>query len=286
MRTIIISDITETPDSIIPYGLNVGKLTETRVDILHYFDPRLIQGKYSSISDSQSFSPGEKLSHGEILHREREITHAQIEKLLSKEASRLNYPLRVNTITEIEDIETAISLQIKKYDNPMVITGTTPGSSMTANLQDLLNLILKIDVRILIIPPGKRFVKPEKCCLITDLTSETNKKIHTLFSWLSPIATKVYTSAVVNTHFKSRGPQSIAEWKRALLPYHDKIKSDTTEIFYFNEIALAFESICEQKSPDLVVLPNSKDTELAKYLFAYNNLKKLTEQISIPVLIY
>jgi hypothetical protein len=286
MRTIIISDITETSDSIIPYGLNVGKHTETRVDILHYFDPRLIHGKYSSISDSQSISPGEKLSHGEILHREKEITRAQIEKLLSKEASRLNYPLRVNTITEIEDIETAISLQLKKYDNPIVITGTTPGSSMTANLQDLLNLIIKADGRILIIPPGKKFEKPEKCCLITDLTSETNKKIQKLFSWLSPISTKVYTSAVVNTDFKSFGDQRMEEWKRALAPYNDKIKSDTTEVFYFNEIALAFEIICEQKNPDMMVMPYNKNTELSKYLFAYNNLKKLVEQIRIPVLIY
>lgn len=286
MRTIIISDITETSDSIIPYGLNVGKHTETRVDILHYFDPRLVHGKYTSISDSQSITPGEKLSHEEILHREKEITHAEIEKLLSKEASRLNYPLRINTITGIEEPEYAIPDQIKKHENPLIITGTAPGSSMASDLQDLLNLILKTDVRILILPPGKKFVKPGRCCLVTDLTSETNKKLAKLFSWLSPLASKIYTSAVVNTGLNSRGNHKMEEWKKALAPYQDKIKSNSTEILYIDEMNIAFENICDHKIPNMVALPKNKDTHLTKYLFADNKVKKLIEQIEIPVLLY
>jgi len=38
MRTIIVSDITETSNSIITYGLNIGKHTQTKADIIHCFD--------------------------------------------------------------------------------------------------------------------------------------------------------------------------------------------------------------------------------------------------------
>lgn len=286
MRTIIISDITETSDSIIPYGLNMGKHTETRVDILHYIDPRLVHGKYTSISDSQSVTPGEKLSHKEILRREKEITQAWLDKLLSKEASRLNYPLRVNTVTEIENPEEAIAEQIKKNDNPIIITGTTPGSSMASDLQELLNLILKTDVKILIIPPGRKFVKPGKCCLVTDLTSEANKKLKDLFSWLNPLVSRVYTSAVVNVGFNIRNNRKMEEWNKALTPYDDKTNSNTTGVLYIDEVEVAFENICEHKNPDMIVLPKNKNTHLSQYLFAQNNVKRLTEQIKIPVLLY
>lgn len=286
MRTIIVSDISETSESIIPYGLNVGKYTETRVDIFHCIDPSIVQGKYSSLSDSQSITPGQKLSHEEILHREMGIIDGKLSMLLSRQASMLNYPLRINTITEIGDIESSISKQIEKHDNPLVITGTRPGSSMTVNLQELLLLIEELDVRILIVPPGKKFRMPNNCCLVTDLYAEGNKKIPKLFQWLNPLVTRFFTSAVVKIDSNKNRSREIEEWISAIQPYIEKAQIGQPEIVHIDYMNIAFESICNRKNPDLIVLPKNKDSHFSKYLFHDNNVKKLVESINVPVLLY
>jgi len=44
MKTIIMSDSGSKSESIIPYGLNIGKHTETAGDIVHIINPRTQQG--------------------------------------------------------------------------------------------------------------------------------------------------------------------------------------------------------------------------------------------------
>jgi len=286
MRTIIISDISETSDSIIPFGLNIGKHTQTKVDILHCFDPAIIQGPYSPYSDSQSITPGEKLSHEEILKREKGIISDKLSRFLSREASVLNYPLRVNTITDIGDIESCITEQIKNHENPLIITATKPGGSMTVGLQELLKVIFKLNVMVMIIPPGKKFSKPNTCWLVTDLHAEGNGKIKKLFDWINPLVEKVLTSVVVRVNTKSNHNEAINDWREALQPYTDKADVDTIEIFRVCNIHTCLDSICDQKNPHIAVLPKNKNSFFRKYLLAHNNAKKLTESINIPVLLY
>ena len=286
MRTIIISDISEKSDSIIPYGLNVGKYTQTKVDILHCIDPEIIQGPYSPYSDSQSITPGEKFSHEEILQREKGIINDKLSRFLSREASVLNYPLRVNTITEIGDIESCIAEHIKDHENPLIITGTKPGGSMTVGLQELLKVIFKLNVMVMIIPPGMKFTQPNACWLVTDLYAQGNKKIKKLFDWINPLVTKVITSVVVRVNSGNNNKKEINDWKAVLQPYADKIDIEALEIFHVCNMHTCFDSICETKSPHMAVLPKNKNSFFMKYLLAHNNAKKLTESINVPVLLY
>jgi hypothetical protein len=286
MRTIILSDITETDNSIIPYGLNIGKIAQTKVDIIHCFDPVIIKGTYSPYSDSQSFTPGQKLSHEEILHREKGIINDKLSRFLSREASVLNYPLRVNTITEIGNIESCITEQIIKHENPLIITGTKPGGSMTVDLQELLKIIAKHNAMVMIIPPGKKFVPPDTCWLVTDLYAEGKGKIKKLFDWINPLVTKVFTSVVVRVRSKSNHEKDIGDWKAVLQPYAEKTDLETLEIFRIGNMHTCFAGICDGKNYKMAVLPKNKNSFFSKYLLAHNNAKKLTESINIPVLLY
>jgi hypothetical protein len=51
MSTIIISDIDNKSESVVPYGLNIVKFVESEPDVLHIADRRMHQGKISSFSD-------------------------------------------------------------------------------------------------------------------------------------------------------------------------------------------------------------------------------------------
>jgi hypothetical protein len=286
MRTIILSDISETSNSIIPYGLHIGKHTQTKVDVLHCFNPVIVQGYYSPYSDSQSITPGKKLSHDEVLQREKGIINDKLSQLLSKEASLLNYPLRVYTITEIGDTNDCISGIIKKHNNPLIITGTKPASSMTSNLKDLLKILFNYNVMIMIIPPGKKFIKPKTCCLLTNLDAEGNSTIKKLFEWLDPLVTKVFTSAVVRFNQRSNHDKAKNDWKKALQPYSDKTDITSLAVTYVDDLNIAFEHICGRKNFDMIIMPKNRDSFFSEYLFHDDNAKQLTESLNKPVLLY
>ncbi len=286
MRTIILSDITEETPSIIPYGLNVAKYAETRVEILQYSDPKLVQGTYSPISDSQSITPGEKLSYEQILHRETEIAKEKLDRLLSREASRLNYPLRINTIAEITDPEKAIADKLDEFENVMVITSTNPSHSMASGLDDVLTVLQKLNTRILIIPAGKKFIKPAKCCLVTDLSKEASQNLENLFSWINPLAERIYTSAVIHNESGSNSSQQIEQWQQALKAYSQFLASDSTEVVRIDEPDVAFENICRHKRPDMVVYPKNGKSYFSRLLFSEGYLRNFSEMLNIPVLLY
>ena len=105
MKIIIISDLNSRWETIIPYGLNLAKNLEAEVDLLHIIDPRENQAQYTSYSDSQSITPGSTLSQDEVIQRERNLAELKMDKALSAEVSRLNYPLKVNRIIESSSID-------------------------------------------------------------------------------------------------------------------------------------------------------------------------------------
>lgn len=68
---------------------------ECELDIVHAIDSRSYHRMLSSYADSQTITPGNKLSHDEIMRREKKSAQKALDKMLSKEASKLNYPLKM-----------------------------------------------------------------------------------------------------------------------------------------------------------------------------------------------
>ncbi|MFW6248829.1 MAG: hypothetical protein ACOC4J_03565 [Bacteroidota bacterium] len=184
MKTIIASDLDKDKKSIIPYGLNIGKHTETRVEILHFVDPTLVQGTYSPFSDSQSVTPGEKLSHEEILKRNKDQKERDLDKLLSKEASRLNFPLRYHATVEIKETEEGLSETLEGDEDSLIVTGTEPSETFLKNLHGLLNFMYEKNNLLLVIPQGTDFVKPDRATLITNFLSDDTPQLEKVISWI------------------------------------------------------------------------------------------------------
>ena len=84
MRIIIISDVKGQTQSIIPYGLDLAKYLESEVEIFHLVDSRIQQGVSSVYGDSHSITPGKKLSHPEIIEREKQQIEKELDQMLSQ----------------------------------------------------------------------------------------------------------------------------------------------------------------------------------------------------------
>lgn len=114
MNTLLISDIKGQQESIIPFALNFCKLISNRVRIIHPMDPQKHPAVSSSFADSQSFEVAEKLTHEQIIKREINEIETMIDKLLSHEASRLNFPLRFSTSVTENTLTLYYILNLKK----------------------------------------------------------------------------------------------------------------------------------------------------------------------------
>jgi len=197
MKTIIISDIGGKDKSIIPYGLNMGKHNETEVMIHHIIDPRMHQGTTTPYADSQSVTPGKKLSHEEIFEREKGFARKQLDKLLSAEASRLNYPLKYDTSVEVESLDLKLRKILSHDKEDLCVASLVPDNSMVSELGELLEITLKTEVPLLLVPPGHTFGEPAEVALVTDYSMGSYEPVKQALNWFDafPITVKAFDIA-------------------------------------------------------------------------------------------
>ncbi|HSH50562.1 MAG TPA: hypothetical protein VK982_02455 [Bacteroidales bacterium] len=167
MKIIIISDIKGECESVIPYGLHLAKSLESEVEILHIIDSRTLQGVPSVYSDSQTVSPGNKLSHKEIIDREMNCAKMELDKLLSSEASRLNYPLKIETFIEEGSIEKLISQRIEPANESILLMNSVPDNFVFRSKQEIKDIIYRIDTLSLLVSPGYKYKEFKKVALLS-----------------------------------------------------------------------------------------------------------------------
>jgi hypothetical protein len=173
MKTIILSDINNSAKSIIPYGLRLARELESEVDLLHVIDPRTHTGAYSSLSDSQSISPGETLSHAETIQHAKNRVSIKLDKLLSAEGSRLNYPLKINRIVVENSLEDELEQRLAQNHDSLLLVNAEVDQDMIDTTEELVRLIKKTGVPSVIVPPGESF-KPAISALMP-INLEHNK---------------------------------------------------------------------------------------------------------------
>ncbi len=197
MKTFIISDIGGKDKSIIPFGLHMGKHNETDVMIHHIIDPRMHQGTTTPYADSQSITPGRKLSHEEIFEREKNYAKKQLDKLLSAEASRLDYPLKYDTSVEVESVNLRLQKILSEDKEDLCVASMVPDNSMISDLAELLEIIGKVELPFLLVPPGYDFREPAEIALITDYSEESCEPVKRALAWFDafPIAIKAFDIA-------------------------------------------------------------------------------------------
>ena len=184
MKIIIISDIKGECESVIPYGLHLAKSLESEVDIVHIIDPRSLQGVQSVYSDSQTLSPGNKLSYTEIIEREKKCAEIELDKLLSSEASRLNYPLRIETFIEEGSIEKLISQRIELTKESILLMNSVPDNFVFSSKKEILDIVYRFDALSLLVSPGYKYKEFKKVALLPLPKLKKISKIKERFKFL------------------------------------------------------------------------------------------------------
>lgn len=286
MKTIIISDIEGKSESIIPYALNVGKHTRSEVDILHIIDSRKQQGVSSSYANSQSITPGDVLSHEEIQLREKNRASLALHKLLSAEASRLDYPLEIEVKVDVESVEKGIKKITKEYPGSLLVHSLEPANSMISDLNELFSITRDLGSMVLIVPPGLKFAVPEAVMVLTDFTHDSHESIHHAFDWLGAFNPMITAFGITRMKNFVDMEMKSAAWKQVVEEYLDSRKSVKTNVITGanrNETILNY---VRRNDPDMVLLPKLILKPKVARLIAGDNSRQLITAMKKPVLLY
>lgn len=168
MKIIIVSDIKGKSKSIIPYGLNLAKHLQCEVNIIHAIDSRTQQGLHSPYADSQSITPGNKLSQAEIVMREKNTTQTELDKMLSKEASKLNFPLKIKIVIQANTIKASINMAIRNVSSYIILVNSEADNYIFHSRNEILETFKNNLSTVILVPSGMVFNGLNQVLLITD----------------------------------------------------------------------------------------------------------------------
>ncbi len=284
MKTFIISDIHGKSESIIPYGLNLAKTFEAEVDILHTIDSRVFQGEYSSFSDSQSITPGHTFSQEEVIEREKNWAKIELDKLLSSEASRLNYPLNINTIVEENSIMEAAQTKHQNEPTAIFVISIEPDGYIFETKEEIRETIKNTGIICILVSPGIEFRGFKKVLLPTDFDSKKISAFTVVKSFLEHFKPIVNAVSVTTQNDFTELELKGKAWKEVAGKYFlpSTLKTNVIEGEKFMDTLLTY---LKRNNFDLVLLVLQKPNAI-KSLFTKNELSTLPEHTNMPVLLY
>lgn len=282
MKIIIISDIKGECDSVIPYGLHLAKSLELEVDILHIIDPRTIQGVQSAYSDSQTVSPGKKLSHAEIVEREKNHAEMQLDKKLSIEASKLNYPLKINTIIEEGSLESKIRKQLISDKECLFLMNSMQDMFIFQSKREILDIVYNLNTVFLLVPPGYSYKEIRNVFLLSYPTPKKINKIKINISFLKDFKPTINAVNIVRVrdYVSIQRKDKVLEGiiKDRFTPFD--FKMNTVEGNNYIHVLAGF---IEKNNPDLILNLTNRKSFFYSILQKKRN-KQLIEDINVPVL--
>jgi hypothetical protein len=284
MKTIIISDIKSKEPSIIPYGLHLASAMGSEADIIHVIDSRTTQGVPSSYADSHTVSPGGKQSHDQIIEKEILLTRDSLSQLISREVSRLNYPLKVNTVVEENSIEIKLKDFTKTSNNRPVIliASSEPDGHIFESIHEILKILKKSDAVTVLVPPGEEFNSFDNILMVTDFSRDEFEKHKKIFSLLgrNNHVIKALATPDVNKEIMTEKSNTWKEYARKLMPGSDIIIATSDE----NSLDSLLDRI-EDDDPDILVNVRDKQSFIDKLLGNKKFERNLVSAVRRPVMI-
>ena len=282
MKTIIISDINNSAESIIPYGLRIARGLESEVDILHVIDPRSHQGSYSSVSDSQSISPGDTLSHAETMQHAKNQASVKLDKLLSSEASRLNYPLKINRVIVENSFEEELEQRLAQNPDCLLLVNAEADEDVLDTTEEIVRMIKKTGVPSVIVPPGQSFKAQMSALMPLNLDENNFSSVTDIRFFFDGFQITIDAVGVVsNGNYTNMELKSVA-WKDAVSDFYLPKTELKTNILEGKDINATIGNYFKRNDRDLLILINENNDTKSSVL----DTVELIDSVKSPTLVY
>lgn len=283
MKTTIISDIHSEAKTIMPFGLRVGRAFETETDVLHIIDSRALQGEYGQMSDSQSITPGDKFSQQEIFEREKTRAEKKMDDILSAEASRLNYPLKVNRVIVENTVEDEIIKRVGEDELNLFVISAEPDGTIFQSLDEILDVLKTAGAIAIIVPPEKKYSDFEKIILPVDFSTDEITQfteVKFVIEKFKPLMNVVSATKDENyLEMEMKADSWAKNAKKSFLPTN--IKTNILEGDDFADTVMRF---IQRNKPDLVMLFRKKQNPMES-IFKDDAVNKIINNVDVPSLV-
>lgn len=253
MRTIIISDIKSNEESIIPYGLHIAKLLESEAEVVHIIDPRIQQGVSSSYSDSQTITPGDKLNHEDIIEREMHDANKELDEILIREVSRLNYPLKASKIVQENTIIRKLKELERDIDDPLIIVNSEPDGYIFNTLHEAVSIISKINAASFFVPPGYDYKEFNNILIVPHNNAQDIKKYAWLLEPIFKNEPRVTAVDIINDEKKYKKEKEIIEKRMKNVSMVASGPDIETLVFTGHNFFDVLEEQIKEIKPDLLI---------------------------------
>ncbi|PLX02145.1 MAG: hypothetical protein C0595_11935 [Marinilabiliales bacterium] len=287
MKTILISDIKGEQESILVYGMNFAKYSNDNVKVVHVVDPRKHHAVSSAYSDSQTFEVGEKLSPKAIINREIDRARTDLDKLLSSEASRLNYPLRVEVSVTDNSIEKQLEKEKQNEDDLLFLTSAKPDGTVIDDLEEFFQLTNSFKNYSLLIPPGVEFKKPEKALVLYDFNIKEDQNIFSLLLFLSKYELSLDVVDVCEKKDFIELQVKSELWKQtAINQFRSRDIWFSTNILEGDNYLQTIVDFTKRNHFDMLIISRQNPNIINKNVFSTSGVKQLINDLNIPILLY
>jgi len=237
MKTIIISDLESRKESILPYALNFAKYISNEVDIIHPIDSRVFHAVSSEYANSQRMGAGDSLSNEAIMKRDIHKAETAMDRMISSEVSRLNYPLRVNGIVRESTLEDLVTGSFGDEEYKLLITAAEPDGKIVDDLDEVIRISGLVNALALVVPKKQRFHEPKKAFTLNNIEhggDTFNSGLSYLVMTFNLVIDQIVTTIVQNTHLKTYDLALISResgyWKNLGIFSHNKFRELLTRL--------------------------------------------------------
>ncbi|MEL7587922.1 MAG: hypothetical protein AAGU19_14535 [Prolixibacteraceae bacterium] len=277
MKVILISDIKGKSESIIPYGLRLARSLEAETDLIHILDRRVVQSFPTPYADSHTVAPGEKFSHDELVNKEKGEISEAIGNLLTREISKLNYPLKINVYVKDGSLINWLAGEDGSTGDTILLVNKNPDGQIFVSEGDLIDCCKIFNGVTLFIPPGLEFREYENMLLPADYTDKYTAAYKKMGRFTARF--RSFINAVPVSDTEEIGTW---QWRKEAEQYflNSQINCNTMNGILINGDLLHY---IGKIQPDLVLYPDQQKS-LLKSLFKKDFLITLLGETNSPVL--
>lgn len=215
------------------------------------------------------------------MEREKGIAWKKMDNILSAEASRLNYPLKVNRVITENTLEDEIIKRTGDKVPAVFVVSNEPDGTIFQSLDEILNVVKKAGAIAIIVPPKKEYTDWKKIVLPVDFDQIELAKfsdIKFVMDKFEPLVNVVSVTGdknFLNMQFKSE------TWAKngikLFMPASVK-----TSVLEGNNFADTITGFVNRNQPDLLMLLRKKQNAVES-MFVNDNISKMVKQVNVPV---
>ena len=272
--------------SIIPNALKVAKAVGDRVTVVHPVDSRKQHAVSSAYADSQSFERGAKLSYEETLQKEVQKAGSALDILLSKEASKLNFPLRVGTLIEACSLTDGLQTAIGGRNMPLIMASTVPDGDVIDNLEEYFVMMEYFGGHTLLLPPDFEWVEEPQVMMVHDIEADDHEYLINLLNMFKPL--KMSTRLIDVSHVNDFSEKEIRD--KVLCQHVNNVLGDTlavdSRLLKGEDYSATIMEYFRENTFDWIMLPRFFSPDKGMAPFPNELHKKALKELNVPVLFY